>query len=68
MSTIQAASDTGKRKPKTPRNAESISKGALAMPLEDRVKLVKDLKESISTEVTDLEKKASLAKSIANGS
>lgn len=66
--TIQAASDTGKRKPKTARNPESIFKGALALPLEARVSLVKELKGSIEAEVKSLETKAAEAKQIVNGS
>lgn len=57
-----------KRATKTARNPESIFKGAMALSLEDRVQLAKDLKESIQAEVSDLQKKAELAKSIANGS
>lgn len=67
MSTIQAASDTGKRKIKTARNPESIFKGALLLSLEDRVKLVKELKASIEVELKSLETKAAEAKQIING-
>lgn len=55
------------RAAKTARNPESIFKGALALPLEDRVKLVKELKGSIENELKNLETKAAEAKQIING-
>lgn len=59
---------TTEKKTRTPRTAESIIKGALALPLEERVKLLKELKDSINAEVAEKEKAAAYAKQIANGS
>lgn len=66
--TIQAASDTGKRQSRTPRTSDSITKGALALSLTDKVALLKVLKSAIETEVKSLETKAAEAKQIVNGS
>lgn len=62
---------TDEKKPratKTARNPESIFKGALQLPLEERVRLLKELKDSINAEVAEKEKVALYAKEIANGS
>ena len=38
-------------KTRTPRSLDAITKGALSLPLADRVALVRELKQSIQTEV-----------------
>jgi len=48
----------GEAKTRTPRNNESITKGALALDLNDRVALCKALKTSIENEVTALKTQA----------
>ena len=52
---------------KTPRNAESITKGALSLSLKDRVELLGLLKDSINAEVEGLKSLAKQAEEIANG-
>lgn len=62
--------DTPEKKPratKTPRTVESITNGALQLPLADRVALLKALKESVTAEVKTLETKAAEAKQTVNG-
>lgn len=68
--TIQSASGQKpeQKKTRTPRTSESITNGALSLPLSERVALLKTLKESIDKEVKDLEAKATEAKNIVNGS
>jgi len=56
------------RKPRTPRNTESVTKGALALPLQERVDLVTALNESIKSEVETIKAAAVHAEKIANGS
>jgi len=55
------------RKPRTPRNTESVTKGALALPLQERVDLVGKLEDSIQQEVDTLKEAASKAEKIMNG-
>lgn len=54
------------KKTRTPKNADSITKGALALPLQERVDLVKTLEDSIQTEVAMLKEAAAKADAIAN--
>ena len=56
------------RNPRTPRNTESVTKGALALPLQERVDLVTALNESIKSEVETIKAAAAHAEKIANGS
>lgn len=58
---------TTEKKVRTSRQPESIIKGALKLPLADRVKLKDDLIESIKTEVATLTEAAKQAATIANG-
>lgn len=58
---------TKEKKTRTPRSGDSIIKGALAMPLEDKVRLRNELDAAIKDEVEGLKVKAELAASIANG-
>lgn len=58
---------TKERKTRTPKNIESITKGALALSLKDRVELVQNLKESIRAEVETINEAAKQASTIANG-
>jgi len=60
--------ETKTRKPRTPRNTESVTKGALALPLQERVDLVTALNESIKSEVETIKAAAAHAEKIANGS
>lgn len=53
---------------RTPKSAEAITKGALALELADRVKLRDELTQSIDEEVDDLKLRATEAEKIANGS
>lgn len=55
------------KKVRTPRNCETIMAGALSLPLQERVDIVKALKDSISKEVADKEQGAKLAKELVNG-
>lgn len=55
------------KKTRTPKNAESITKGALALPLQERVDLVHKLKDSIQAEVETINEAAKQASTIANG-
>lgn len=54
------------KKTRTPRNLESITKGALALELADRVELKKSLEKSIDAEVAYLQQKAEEAAKIAS--
>ena len=54
------------KKTRTPKNAESITKGALALPLQERVDLVTALEDSIQAEVDALKDAAAKAEAIAN--
>ncbi len=54
------------KKTRTPRTADSITKGALSLPLAERVALVKELQASIKTEVDNAKKAAEDAAAIAN--
>lgn len=56
------------KKTRTPKNVESITKGALALPLQERVDLVTALNESIKSEVETIKAAAAHAEKIANGS
>jgi len=58
---------TETKKTRTPKNAESITKGALALSLKDRVNLVKYLQDSIQAEVEMLKGAADAAAQIAGG-
>lgn len=58
---------TKERKTRTPKNIESITKGALALSLKDRVELVHKLKDSIQAEVETINEAAKQASTIANG-
>lgn len=59
------ANETKEKKTRTPRTAESITAGALSLPLAERVELCKQLKESIQAEVEQAQKAAESAKQIA---
>jgi hypothetical protein len=52
---------------RTPRNYESIEKGALALDLAERVSLKKKLSDSIEQELKDLKDKLDQANQIVNG-
>ncbi len=55
------------KKQRTPKDAEAIKKGALALTLEQRVHLRNILDESISLEVDNLKSMLAQAEKIANG-
>jgi len=55
------------KKTRTPRNNESVVKGALALPLQERVDLKKQLEDSITAEVETIKAAAAQAEKIANG-
>jgi len=59
---------TETKKTRTPKNAESITKGALALPLQERVDLVETLRVSIDMEVEGLKAAADQAEKIAKRS
>lgn len=59
--------ETKTRKPRTPRNTESVTKGALALPLQERVDLMKAIQDSITAEVETIKAAAAQAEKIANG-
>lgn len=63
MTEIKATN--GETKTRTPRNAEQITKGALALDLTERVELCKALKHSINMEVSALNTQAENAKKAA---
>jgi hypothetical protein len=52
---------------RTPRNYDSIEKGALALDLAERVSLKKKLSDSIEQELKDLKDKLDQANQIVNG-
>lgn len=54
------------RKTRTPRTLESITAGALALPLEDRISLTRALQDSIEKEVKDLNEAAQNAAKLAS--
>jgi len=55
------------KKTRTPKNAESITKGALALPLQERVDLRHALDDSITEEVQTIKAAAAQAEKIAGG-
>lgn len=55
------------KKTRTSRTPETIAKGLLSLPLQDRVNILKQLKASIDEEVEQREQQAAEAKKIANG-
>jgi len=57
---------TTEKKPRTPRNSDSITKGALSLPLQERVDLKKALEASISQEVETIKAAALQAEKIAS--
>jgi hypothetical protein len=59
--------NTKVKKTRTPRNNESIFKGALSLPLQERVDLKWQLDKSIAEEVETIKEAAKKAESIANG-
>lgn len=64
----QQITDTDEAKPaktRTPRSSDSITAGALKLPLADRCDLRDKLIESIKTEVAEKAEDARLAKEIA---
>lgn len=56
---------TTEKKTRTPRNSETITKGALALTLAERVALVSKLKDSIADEVRAARVAAEEAEKIA---
>lgn len=62
MTDIKATN--GEAKTRTPRNLESITKGALALDLQDRAKLRDLLIESVSMEVSALKQQAENAEKL----
>ena len=58
---------TDTKKTRTPRTAEAITKGALALPLEERIVLVKQLRASIGDEVAILKASADNAVKLTEG-
>lgn len=57
----------GVKKVRTPKNGDSITKGALALSLNDRARLCQVLKTSITAEVGELKSKTEQAAKIAEG-
>ena len=55
------------KKTRTPKSADSITNGALKLPLKERCQLVETLKESIKAEVETLAEAAKQAAQTANG-
>ena len=55
------------KKTRTPKNAESITKGALSLNLAERVKLKAALENSIEAELKEKENELAEAKKIVNG-
>ena len=53
------------KKTRTPKNAESITKGALVLPLQERVALRNKISESIIAEVETLKAAATQAEKFA---
>lgn len=51
---------------RTPRDAESITKGALALPLQEKVELIQALQKSVDEEVSELKASAERASKIAS--
>jgi hypothetical protein len=63
----KVSTETTEKKVRTARNPESILKGLLSLPLEDKITLCKSLKDSIQKEVADKEESAKAAKEMVNG-
>lgn len=55
---MEATKPVTEKKTRTPRDLESITKGALALPLEERAALRDALINSVSAEATYLKEKA----------
>lgn len=55
------------RKTRTPKNAESILKGALKLTLGEKVNLVRELREDIAKTVETAKQAAAAAMETANG-
>jgi len=55
------------KKTRTPKNYDSIAKGAVSLSLGERVRLVKLLQDSITDEVETLNEVAKQATALANG-
>ncbi len=60
--------DTKPRAPRTPRNYETILKGALALTLEERIRLTSEIGKANTEEVNAAVAKAEAAKKLLNGS
>jgi len=60
-------SDTPQKKTRTPKDPNSILVGALKLTLQQKVELVKKLKDSIAAEVKSRDESAKQAAEIVNG-
>lgn len=58
---------TKERAPRTPRNYQSILNGSLSLPLNEKVALIKALKEDVQRQVDEATKAAEVAKQTVNG-
>lgn len=65
--TVDGNSTSFEKQKRTPKNFDSINAGALKLSLQDKVSLVKSLKESIESEVAEKQQQAEYAKSIIDG-
>lgn len=65
LNKVEKAMANRVKKTKTPRNYDSILKGALALDLPERVNLKNELIKSIKKEVDDLQQQAAEAANIA---
>lgn len=59
--------ETIEKKQRTPRNYESIKKGALSLGLKERVELRNRLTLSIDSEIKEMQERLNMATELVNG-
>lgn len=57
---------TDKKTTRTPRNAETITKGALSLTFQEQVELLRTLEKNIQAELTRLQEQAESAAKLVN--
>lgn len=67
MSQETITTETKEKAARTPRNYESIEKGALSLELKERVELRNRLTLSIDGEIKEMQEKLTLATQLVNG-
>lgn len=67
MSTVTQTEEKKPRQSPVPQKAEAITAGALKLSLQEKVTLVKSLRESIAKEANDAKQAADYAITLAQG-